>query len=120
MENAIGKWKLVKTGIKGGIRGPFFRKASRSSLVLLRIASDGCGNGSYDGLRRSSVAAPAAVPACYVAFTHSGNWAVLLRSWGAVYSGIGDVRTVGARTIFERHPFIRPLPIVKAERMHHG
>ena len=56
--------------------------------------------------RRGGAVGPSSngLGACrYVAFTALAEWVVLLRSWGAVYSGIGDVRTVGVRTIFERH-----------------
>ena len=46
--------------------------------------------------------APALPHTRYVAFTASMEWRGFAEVWGAVYSGIGDVRTVGARFLFER------------------
>jgi hypothetical protein len=40
-----------------------------------------------------------AAAVCYVAFTALGEWAVLLRGWGAVYSGIGHVCLADARYV---------------------
>ena len=50
---------------------------------------------------------------------HRRNGAVLLSANGAVYSGIGDVRTVGARTIFERGAYLYPLPFCDGLGMTH-
>ena len=63
-----------------------------------------CGGAGSTGRHSAALSFATAhyVAARYVAFTALGKGAVLLRSWGAVYSGIGDVRTVGVRTLFER------------------
>ena len=74
-----------------------------ATAVLLRIASTG-------GLAGCEIWLDSAIQAWHRLATwrlpHRGNWAVLLRSWGAVYSGFEGVRTVGAWPIIEQNSYL--------------